>query len=370
LVPLPTDSRDAVFEKMTSAGSDLYLVGAPPIILRSPDGGTTWTNVGAGAISFTTRFPAFLAVSASAEDDVWVGGQTQASASTNQPGDGVLLHSNDSGQSWQPVVVGDANPVYSLWSIDRNRVLVATSNGEIWRTADGGTTWGPAFADSAVTILDMWGSAGEVYAVGLKAKNTGAAAGDGNDVGGDDADGGDAGATDAAVPQLDAAGAPFTGLVLRSTDAGETWNAVISEAPCQFWHVAGTDDARAVYAAGNCGTLAWTADHGASWTTTGAASQYNRNDIDVSIGGVWTSPQPAAPLLIPKLSDSTFFAVQDDVCRWVDVEDSFTDKIGCEHLPPRSVASGTETATVKGLWGKSEHDLWAFSALGLLWHRR
>jgi len=111
LVPLPTDSLGPEFEEMTSAGSDLYLVGGHAVILRSPDDGTTWTNVGMGQMVLGSRFPAFLAVTAGAEDDVWVGGELQASAAADTRGQGILLHSNDAGQSWQPVTVGDSNPV-------------------------------------------------------------------------------------------------------------------------------------------------------------------------------------------------------------------------------------------------------------------
>src|SRR5215471_12772518 len=81
LVSLPTDSLQPGFRKMTSAGSDLYLVGDHAIILRSPDEGTTWTNVGMSQMVLGSRFPVFVAVAATAEDDVWVGGESQASAS-------------------------------------------------------------------------------------------------------------------------------------------------------------------------------------------------------------------------------------------------------------------------------------------------
>jgi len=69
--------------------------------------------------------------------------------------------------------------------------------------------------------------------------------------------------------------------------------------------------------------------------------------------------------------DSAFLAVDEDVCRWIDVEGNLTEKIACEHLPPRPSTFGTETASVFGLFGKSDHELWAYAgAVGLLWRRQ
>jgi aminopeptidase N len=41
-------------------------------------------------------------------------------------------------------------------------------------------------------------------------------------------------------------GSPYAGVVLHSRDAGQTWDTITMEAPCQLWHVAGSSDGATV----------------------------------------------------------------------------------------------------------------------------
>ncbi len=95
---------------------------------KSNDGGNTWAE-----ILLPTRLP--LRALSVAGRDIWTGGDQ-----------GKLYHSTDAGQTWaavNPVSNGVqlSDDIIRIAFIDLHRGGIATRNGEIWTTGDGGLTW-------------------------------------------------------------------------------------------------------------------------------------------------------------------------------------------------------------------------------------
>jgi len=62
---------------------------------------------------------------------------------------------------------GGAHAARAVWAIDATTVLLATADGDVWRSEDGGTSWSPVHDEPGVKLLDLWGSAGgDVFAAG------------------------------------------------------------------------------------------------------------------------------------------------------------------------------------------------------------
>jgi len=320
-----------------AAGADLYVVGSAGTVLRSNDSGATWSSVGVAATDAgvaVDNYPSFRAFAATAEDDVWIAGMSRTA--------GLLLHSADRGASWQPVDFGSTSTLNGVWAFDRLTVLVTTHDGQILKTADGGAHWTAVFGDAELVLFRLWAAAGAVYAVG-----------------GRYAAGADAGTSSS--PAL-------TGEVLRSSDAGDSWQTVVAGAPGQLWSVWGTPDGASVTAAGNSGTVVSTTDHGTSWTTSGAPS----SGADFQISGVWVSPRGTSYFLPSGRRFPTDPAAGGNprICTSVSVSQEgaagviLTSTGGCQVLPPDRGAY----ASAQGVWGTGDDDIWVVGASGFIWH--
>ena len=332
-------------------GADLYVAGNNGMVLRTGDGAKTWVDVSVAPASVgatLSTYPVFKSIGASAADDVWVAGAVQ-------PESGILMHTTDEGQSWQPIDVGTVGPFFGVWSVDRDHVFAATGTGQILATADGGARWTITFSDPHMVLWGAWGSAsGDLYVVGGVVIT-----GDGG-VGGDAPDGG-------GTPDGGAATLPvYGGVVLHSSDSGMTWQNVVDAATaCLLWRVSGTEDGATVYAVGDCGSVASTTDHGTTWSISGAVSAGE----DYAINDVWVSPTGTSYLL-PEGRGFTGLGLSNgySVCRAVDLEDNGVTIItstGCQRLPPNGGFSSSPIA----IWGTSDDDVWTVGSYTPLWHR-
>jgi hypothetical protein len=310
------------------AGSDLYL-GGGGAALRSSDSGRTWSQVITPAFAAGTTY---VAIAATAEDDVWLAGSNPASGAK-------WVHSADRGSSWQPIDVGSYGSPGGIWSIDRTSVLITTGDGQIRKTVDAGATWAPVFSDPSLSLGGLWGSAAsaDLYAVG-------------------------GGMSIGANP-----GAP--GVILHSADGGDTWQPILGGLACALWSVSGTSDGANISAAGDCGTVAISTDHGATWSTSGV----NPPPKDYAITGVWVSPTGTSYFL----PAGSGFEVDPFgpylVCQSVQVTDTgnggaFAATAGCEPLPPYTDGQGSSaTSSPTAIWGTSDDDIWVTGLF--LWHR-
>ena len=100
-----------------------WRIGAPGTILRSTDGGATWT-------SQRTSVPVALATgSAPARDVCWVVGRSGA----------VMLSTN--GTTWLLRPFPEAVDLTAVRAVDSKTAVVTTADGRQFSTTDGGATW-------------------------------------------------------------------------------------------------------------------------------------------------------------------------------------------------------------------------------------
>lgn len=100
-----------------------WRIGAPGTIMRSTNGGATWS-------SQQTALPVVLAAgSAPARDVCWVVG-----------GSGAVVLSTD-GTTWQLRPFPEAVNLTAVRAIDAKTAVVTTADGRQFSTTDGGATW-------------------------------------------------------------------------------------------------------------------------------------------------------------------------------------------------------------------------------------
>jgi Photosynthesis system II assembly factor YCF48 len=98
------------------------------VLRRSKDSGHTWT-----AMAVPSRVP--LHALSVLGGDIWTGGDQ-----------GALFHSSDSGQTWTAVVptwngTTLSGDIMRIAFSDPRHGGIATRNGDVWMTRDGGATW-------------------------------------------------------------------------------------------------------------------------------------------------------------------------------------------------------------------------------------
>lgn len=112
-----------------------YAAGTPGTILKTTDGGDTWTTLNTG----TTN--AFVSI-AFGNDQIGC-----AATSTS----GILFKTTDAGQTWTQISVGTAITIRSVCFVNQNTVYIAGYTGSfasggysgvVIKSTDGGTTWG------------------------------------------------------------------------------------------------------------------------------------------------------------------------------------------------------------------------------------
>jgi photosystem II stability/assembly factor-like uncharacterized protein len=182
-------------------------------ILRTTDGGGSWTPV-----QPTT----------SGMHSVWFADATTAYAA----GDGGLIYKSlDGGATWAQLTVAVGTPPLSFRSIrcaDATTCIVTKSQGdEVLRTTDGGTTWTPVTPSTEKVLAAAFASATRAVAVGLN------------------------------------------GVTVVSDDAGQTWTRVGS-ALGGFFRVLRASSNSLAFALGDAGAIARTTDSGATWASVAA----------------------------------------------------------------------------------------------------
>jgi len=178
--PTPTAGGPSGFGAVRFVDAQRGWLGGPGVILGTTDGGQTWRQQWSGADAIQSF--AFLsgdvgwAVGQRSLLGTTDGGQTWnlvaeppqplsrvtfvtrdlgwgvAAAATRGPRAGIpagaLVMTRDGGRTWTEVHIPGA--VQSVCFVDASRGLAA-GNAIIWRTADGGQSWAPAFTSPAAT---------------------------------------------------------------------------------------------------------------------------------------------------------------------------------------------------------------------------
>jgi photosystem II stability/assembly factor-like uncharacterized protein len=162
------------------------------VLLKTTDGGATWTKVSlpVGATPYHALALSFVSAS-----EGWV------------VGDGVVVHTSDAGATW---TFQDCPGAYSTVRFTDALHGWAGGGWEMWRTADGGGSWTPVSVHPPVNIInDMWFIDNDTgWAVGVKQG---------------DADG--------------------YGVVLKTTDGGQHWSIVATprDALRSVWFASATE---------------------------------------------------------------------------------------------------------------------------------
>jgi photosystem II stability/assembly factor-like uncharacterized protein len=305
------------------------------MIAHSSDDGATFELVSSGLAGQ----PQLRRLAGTSATDVWLVGDDGA-------GGPVVLHSSDRGQSWQSRPAAGLADVEAVWAIDAARVLLATGDGRILRSDDGGGTWGTVFQGSGTRLFSLWGSvAGVVYAVGGQTDDLDAGAGApalGALTQGPACDGGADG---------DPSDSDEHGVVLRSDDGGVTWAAVGVRTPGHLLSVWGRPDGSTVIAAGVYTSIAVTSDAGAHWLARAQvvdAPQFDFTDV-------WVGPGDGA----------LFMASPGGLIRDVAFACNGSVQLAYESVPPSEDGS----PAVAAVWGPSSGDVWAVGPGGAIRHR-
>ncbi len=129
-----TNSRGMAIDPSNS--QTLYVGGSSDILLKTTDGGTTWTSLNLG---LTKGFAMMVAVDPSNPQTLYVG--------TDKYG---VLKSTDGGGSWTPINTGLTDlGILGIRSIviDPSRpqtLYIGTGVAGVYKSADGGASWTPA----------------------------------------------------------------------------------------------------------------------------------------------------------------------------------------------------------------------------------
>ncbi|MBK8480381.1 MAG: hypothetical protein IPL40_04275 [Proteobacteria bacterium] len=185
-----------------------YAAGTNGTLLKSSDGGASWTALSAGTAA-TLRALAFADA------------QTGLAAGDG----GVLLKTNNGGLAWTAQSSGTTATLRALALLDAQTGFAAGDGGVLLKTTNGGTSW------SALTS----GTAAALHALRFVDAQTGFAAGDG-------------------------------GVLLKTTNGGTSWSPLSSGTPATLRALAFIGP-QTGFAAGDNGTIVKTINGGSSWST-------------------------------------------------------------------------------------------------------
>jgi photosystem II stability/assembly factor-like uncharacterized protein len=214
-----------------------WAVGAYGAILRSQDGGASWTRQ---TVTRTDELGEarpldlhLFGVSAVGPNEAWAVGDS-----------GVVLHTRD-GESWEfvaipPEVLADDNLAERIWNSvrfsDRDHGWIAGEFATILRTQDGGATW--------VGEREIRGASNDLYLYALSATAPGSAVATG-----------------------------LAGRVLVSDDGGRTWESRSIETTAGLFATAFRDGSGV--AVGDRGVVYSTRDRGATWISPARPKLFN-----------------------------------------------------------------------------------------------
>ena len=204
-------------------------VGKLGTILRTTDGGVTWTLQTSGTTNFLTGVH-FVDAS----------NGTVVGYSNNVGGEATILHTTDGGTTWNWQSSGTTDYLNCVFFTDANTGTAVGSNGKILRTTDGGANWVPQTSGTTSVLMGVY----------FTSTNTGIVVGSNG--------------------------------ILRTTDGGTTWNSVSTSS----LNAVSFSDANIGTVVGSNNTILRTTDGGATWIGQSAptATYYGVSMTDANTG--------------------------------------------------------------------------------------
>ncbi|MFC1951344.1 YCF48-related protein [Chloroflexota bacterium] len=324
---IPDARLDHVFV-LPSDTDNVWIVGERnddtnvPVILRSTDGGTTWTNA-------TT--PATM--------DQDIDGLYFASATEGwfSAGAGYIYHTTDGGANWTLQTSDTDQALYAIeFLADGDTGVAVGFNGAVTNTTDGGATW------TAETLTSTGGSQ-MLFGVELASNDVWYAVGKAGNFF-KSTNGGDTWTNNPGVGLGEEIAAEFffdcaapsateayigtqSGIIVKTAD-GTTWTSIASSVTgASSVYAIDAIGAGKVWACGGAGKLIYTEDGGTTWNTktTGMASNLRHLDFVAGEVGYVVGDGGAVfkVTFTPALPTAAFSA--DVVTAVVDTDVTFTD---------------------------------------------
>lgn len=184
--------------------------GSSEMLAKTTDGGTNWE------VLSSFDFDDF-------NDLEFLDAQNGWAASV----DGKVLYTTDGGESWSSSSAGSEDLV-DVEIIDANTLWVAGDYASLHKSTDGGQSWNSAIQLDTITVGEMQflSSSDHINDVEFLDENTGYLIGDTYDSG-------------------------YKGFLLKTTDGGQNWTAISSDSEHKFTDIEITESGTIVIAAGN-----------------------------------------------------------------------------------------------------------------------
>jgi photosystem II stability/assembly factor-like uncharacterized protein len=208
----------------------VWLAGGSGTVARTPDG-TTWAVVREGTSDSTTDQDI---VALSASSAVTVGGQVDRGGTWQAS----IRTTTDGGTTWTSRTSNTTESLFSVAAGSPTALVAVGGNGAAVRSTDAGATWTTAATGVSVRL----------WSVDMVDENTGWAVGDG-------------------------------GTILRTRNGGATWTQQASPVTTSLHAVSAVDE-NVAFAVGTRGRILRTVDAGATWTSlTGTGTTQALDDV-------------------------------------------------------------------------------------------
>lgn len=248
----PIASSSAVNDGCFSSASRGLLV-AGGSILTTNNAGQNWNQTspiraedlaGAAADMYSVRFPT--------QREGWIVG---AISRGDRVVDGLILSTNDAGQTWKRQNSPSRSELVHLDFVDASRGWIVGGDGTILRTSDGGRSWTALRSGTNETLNHVvFQDARQGWAVGAH------------------------------------------GTILKTTDAGDTWTAIESKVKTSLTSIGFSGEKGWII--GRAGTILQSSDGGGTWTLSPTGSKSHFFGLLVLDDGVWAAGSDATILRI------------------------------------------------------------------------